>query len=486
MNLRKAILGGGLFALALLLGALNGRAQEEPPAPTDTMPKPAARDYPVPIIDSGNRLDENSVQGTTNGLQPDTTPLTGVQNATVGSPEMRHSYWVPGLQYASTIQSNGYNQPNSSAWYAYNYLNGNISLLKAWRSSELAVNYSGGSALSTNNTTQGNSYTQQLALSQTFHWNRWQLQILDQFAYLPQSAFGFGGGTNLGIPGVGGSLGPSIPGLGSGFVPNQSIYASIGPRYSNAGVIQANYVISPRGSITTSGSYGILRFVDTGNADNNSVGASLGYNYLINSKDTVGVVYRFSGYQYPGQPQALGDHVVNLAYGRKITGHLALQLYGGAEFTTFRVPLGTQSSSLGGNASANLTYSLNKGALSAGYFHGLTGGSGVFTGSTVDQVNFGASRRLGRIWSANISLGYAHNKAVVNSPQASFPAYNSWFVGGGVSRPLGRNVNFAVSYTAYIAATSGSGCVVTPCSSNQTSNSITLNLQWHTHPFVLP
>ena len=485
MNLRKAILGGRFFALALLLGALNGRAQE-PQAPTDTTPKPAARTYPMPIIDSGNQQDENSVQDTTNGLQPDTTPLTGVQNATVGSPEIRHSYWVPGFQYASTTQSNGYNQSNSSAWSAYNYLNGNISLLKAWRGSELAVNYSGGSALSTNNTTQGNTYTQQLALSQTFHWNRWQLQILDQFAYLPQSAFGFGGGTNLGIPGVGGSLGPSIPGLGSGFVPNQSIYASIGSRYSNAGVIQANYVISPRGSITTSGSYGILHFVDAGSVDNNSVTGSLGYNYLISSKDTIGVVYRFSSYQYPGQPQAFGDHIVNLAYGRKITGRLALQLYGGADFATFRIPIGSQSSRIGTNASANLTYGLTKGALSAGYLHGLTGGSGVFTGSTVDQVNFGGSRNLGRIWSANITFGYAHNTAIVNSMQGSFPTYDSWFAGGGVSRPLGRNVNFAASYTAYIAATNGSGCIVNPCGSNQTYNSITLNLQWHARPFVLP
>ena len=481
MNLRKTILGGGFFALALLFGALNGRAQDEPQAPTDTTPKPAARTYPLPIIE-----DENIVQDTTNGLQPDTTPLTGVQNATVGSPEMRHSYWVPGLQYASTIQSNGYNQSNSSAWSAYNYLSGNISLLKAWRGSELAVNYSGGSAISTNNTTQGNSYTQQVALSQSFHWNRWQLQLLDQFAYLPQSAFGFGGGTNLGIPGVGGSLGPSIPGLATGFVPNQSIYASLGPRYSNAGVIQANYMISPRGSITASGSYGILRFVDAGNVDNNSVGGSLGYNYLASSKDTVGVVYRFTNYQYPGQPQAFGDHIVNLAYGRKITGRLALQLYGGADFSTFRVPIGTESSRIGANASANLTYSLSKGALSAGYFHGLSGGSGVFTGSTVDQVNFGSSRNLGRIWSANITFGYAHNTAIVSSIQASLPTYDSWFAGGGVSRSLGRNLNFAAAYTAYITDSTKSACTVTTCSTMQTYNSITLNLQWHARPFVLP
>src|SRR5271167_364159 len=126
MKYRKTILDGCFLALVLSFGARNGRAQEEPQAPTDTKPKPAARSYPIPLVDSGDQ-DENGVLDTTSGLQPDMTPLTGVQNATLGSPEMRHSYWVPGFQYASTIQSGGYNQANSSAWSAYNYLNGNIS-----------------------------------------------------------------------------------------------------------------------------------------------------------------------------------------------------------------------------------------------------------------------------------------------------------------------------------------------------------------------
>src|SRR5271165_3578222 len=151
MKYRKAILGGYFFALVLSFGARNGYAQEEPQSPTDAKPKPAARSYPIPIVDAGDQ-DENGVLDKANGLQPDMTPLTGVQNATLGSPEMRHSYWVPGFQYASTIQSGGYNQANSSGWFVNNYLIGNISLLKAWRRSQLAVNYSVGGFFSTNST----------------------------------------------------------------------------------------------------------------------------------------------------------------------------------------------------------------------------------------------------------------------------------------------------------------------------------------------
>jgi len=480
MKYGKAILGGCFFTMVLLCGARIGRAQDEPQEPADTKPKPAARSTPIPIIDSGDQQEDNGVQ-----VRPDVTPLTGLQTATLGSPEMRHSYWVPGFQYASTIQSNAYNQPNSSGWFATNYLIANFSLLKAWSRSQLAVNYSGGGFFSTDST-QGNGNYQQLGLAQTFQWNRWLVQILDQFSYLPQSQFGFGGSTNLGVPGVAGSLGPSVPGLGGGSVPNQSIYASAGPRYSNAGVVQGTYMLSPRGSITASGSYGILHFVDPGSVDDNSAMGSLGYNYQLDRKNTLGLLYRFSSYQFPGQPQAFGDHAVNIAYGRKITGRLALQLSGGPEFSTFRMPISTQSSKLGGNANANIIYGLANGNVSAGYLHGLAGGSGVFTGSTVDQVNFAGSRRLSRVWSANFNFGYAHNKAVVNSTQAGLPAYNSWFVGGGLNRPIGRNLNFALSYTADIFGSNQSGCSGTTCSSNQTSNYITLSFQWHARPFVLP
>ena len=270
MKYRKAFLGGLFFALVLLFGARIGRAQDEPQEPADTMPKPAARTTPIPIIDTGNPQDDNGVLDAANRLRPDVTPLTGLQNATLGSPNLQHSYWVPGFQYANTIQSGGYNQPNSPGWFATNYLIANVSLLQAWSRSQLAVNYSGGGYFSANST-QGNGNYQELGLSQTFQSNRWLVQILDQFSYLPQTEFGFGGGTNLGAPGIAGSLAPIVPGLGGGCAPNQNIYASAGPRLSNTGAIQSTYTVSPRGSITASGCYAILHFVQSGNIDSNSV-----------------------------------------------------------------------------------------------------------------------------------------------------------------------------------------------------------------------
>jgi hypothetical protein len=359
-------------------------------------------------------------------------------------------------------------------------------LLKAWSRSELAINYSGGGFFSTDSA-QSNGVYQSLTLSQIFQWNRWSVRILDQFSYSPFSNFGFGGGTNLGVPGVGGTLGSTTPGLGTSYLPNDSIYASVGPRYINAAALQMTYATSPRGSITASGSYGLLHFVDPGNVDNNTTTATVGYNYAL-THESIGL-FTAGGYHYPGQPQAFGNQSFNIAFGRKRTGRLALRLYGGPAITTFRVPVGGQSNEIGANAGATVTYAVKDGELIGHYIHGLTGGSGVFTGSNLDQLSFDANHRLSRVWSGQFNFGLAHSTSVTNLAAAT-PSYNSWFFGGGVNRPLGRNARLAVAYNATTYSNSQSGCTGSSCNGNQNSNNftnyITINLQWHTRPFVLP
>jgi len=486
MSYHRLILGCCFLSLALSVGALGLHAQDEPQNPDDnkTKPKPAGTTYPIPTVDPGNQQDQNNPTDATKGLQPDTTPLTGIQDATLGSPETRHSYWVPGVQYAGTIQSNGYGQARNSGWIMNNYLIGDLALLKAWSRSQLAVNYSGGGFFSTDSAV-GNGAYQRLALAQTFQGNRWAVQILDQFSYLPQSQFGFGAGTSLGVPGAG-PIGPTIPGMGLGYVPNQSIYAAFGPQYSNAVALQATYATSRRGSITASGSYGILNFVDPGNIDNNSTTGTVGYNYELTRQNSIGTFYRFSSYHFAGQPQAYGNNSFNLAFSRKLTGRMALQAYGGPDFTTFRVPVDGQSSKTGVNLGVALDYAFKGGLLTGRYFHGLTGGSGVFTGSTVDQVNLDATHALSRVWSGRLNFGYAHNTSVVSST-TSASGYNSWFFGGGVTRPLGRTTTLAIAYNASISSFTQPGCTGGSCSSNSTTyNTIIINFQWHTRPFVLP
>lgn len=462
-----------LVSASVSLGSSGACAQEE-----ESKPKPAARAYPS--LDANP--DANNNPDNPSGLLPDNNPLTGVQSPTLGSPEMRHSYWVPGFQYANTVQSSG-------GWSDMNYLAGNLSLLESWSRSQLSLNYSGGGYFSTN-ASQGNGFFHQLAFVQAFQWQRWQLKFLDQFAYLPESQFGFGGGTSLGFPGIGGSLGTPIPGLGNEFVPSQSIFIATGSRYSNAFVTEASYAISRRDSITMSGSYGILRFVRPGNIESDDVIANVGFNHEFRRADTIGILYRFAGYHFRGSSQAIGDHVVNIAYGRKITGRLALALFVGPDLTEFRVPVNNSNRRVSVSGGGTLTYGFAKGDVSAGYNHGVSGGSGVFLGATTDEVNLRADRQLSRLWRGYMNFGFARNRAITGVILAGVPLVNnlnfhSWVAGVGVDRPIGRNANFSMGYYARIQSANSGVCPPGLCNLTYTAHQITASFQWHTQPFVL-
>jgi len=182
------------------------------------------------------------------------------------------------------------------------------------------------------------------------------LHFLDQFSYLPKPSSASVAGTALSIPGIGGPLAPPLPGLESSNVPNQSVFTTFGPRYSNSFAAQAAYTVSPRGSITAAGTYGILRFIEAGNIESNNASFSAGYDYVLTKADTLGVQYRFSGYRYIANPQAIDDQVVQFMYGRKITGRMALRLFGGPDVTTFRVPVNSSTNRVSGSGGASLTY----------------------------------------------------------------------------------------------------------------------------------
>ena len=86
MNYSKITFASAFLAFALSLGASSLRAQEEPAQqqpPPDAPPKPAAKTFPVPVILYGDQEDDSN----RNGLRGDYTPLTGIQNATLGIPD---------------------------------------------------------------------------------------------------------------------------------------------------------------------------------------------------------------------------------------------------------------------------------------------------------------------------------------------------------------------------------------------------------------
>jgi hypothetical protein len=206
----------------------------------------------------------------------------------------------------------------------------------------------------------------------------------------------------------------------------------------------------------------------------------------LTKNDSLGVSYRSTSYHYQGQAQAMMDQTVLATYGRTITRRMALQIYGGPEITNFRVPVNNQTQTNGGNGGISLTYAFEQGSLSTSYFHGLSGGGGVLIGSNIDQVTFLGSRRLTRAWTVQGNLGFAKNRPLASQTGAQGNDYNAIYAGGAVTRPIGRDVDFSLAYSARIQKVNPTVCAGPGCNRSSTVNIITLNLQWHTRPFVLP
>ena len=466
-----------LAATFVVLAGTRAHAQDQQ---SNEPPKPPAKTYgPLGVDD---QQDQNQAPDT---YQPDNRPITGFQQPTVGTPMERHSYWVPGVSYYNFIQSNGDIGGGQNSWSSTSYLGGNISLVENWSRSQLMLNYSGGGNFSTDSSI-GNGWYQQLGASQTFNWSRLQLVLLDEFAYLPQAQFGFGAGTGLSTPGVGGTLGGGLTGIGSGFTPGQTIFSAVGPRYFNTAGVQMTYQLSARSSVTVGGLYSLLRFTDPGNIESDQYVGNVGYNYQITRNNTIGLQYHYSAFHYLNNPQAIGDQMFQVVFARKITGRLALTLSAGPEITNFRVvaPPATKTQYVAGSGGATLSYLVPKGSISASYFHGVTGGSGVFLGATTDQVSGSATRRVSRVWSGEVHGGYARNRNAETAQGASNTSYDNFFGGVSLARPLGRNAMFNVGYTAYVERTELSGCTGS-CSSSFTTNQISVGVSWHARPFVL-
>jgi len=225
----------------------------------------------------------------------------------------------------------------------------------------------------------------------------------------------------------------------------------------------------------------LLRLANTGNIDNNTHILSAGYNYVVTRTDTIGFVYLFSAYRYPGDPQAFDDHVAQFVYGRKITGKLALRLAGGPEITTFRIPINGSTQKVSGAGNASLVFAFHRSNLAMSYLHGISSGSGVFTGASTDSVNATWSHELTRVWSGNVNFGYAKNRQILGTS----PNFDSWFAGTGLSRPLGRSATVSLAYQAQIQNSGAALCQGPNCGTNHLQHQIFLSFQWRASPIVL-
>jgi hypothetical protein len=315
---------------------------------------------------------------------------------------------------------------------------------------QFGTTYSGGGGWSS----QGNAANynfQSFEVKDTLSLRRFTLMVSNDVSYLPQSPLG----GSSGIPGVGdlsgtlgfGTLAPTI-------TPDQTIFSQYSQRISNATAGSVTLNLTGRTSVTALGSYGILRFLDTDGYDSYQEMAGMTVNHRFSARDTVGVKYTYTDFAYNDMPVTIETHEASLLYERLWSRRWKSDFEVGPEWyeSTETLPVPTRVA-IAGNAS--VTYNLTRvSSVDLRYIRGVSGGSGVLTGSRVDTGSLAMMHSFGRSWTASVTGTYSRNVGLFQDE-----LFTTKSVGAQLTRRLGRDFSCYFSYTAIDQSLSGAAFV---------------------------
>ena len=452
-------------------------------ASSRSSPIPAIRSPLASAADNGDE-DEN---GNPQQLQPDTRSLTGVQDLSLGTMAIEHSYWQPRLALSETVDSNPEFTTGGASWGTWTSLLGGVDIHRVSGASDLMVSYTGGGMFSSGNNDAPNGIVQELSFKDKFSFRRSTVTVFDETDYLPETPFGFAGTAGAGLPGIG-----TGTGIGSGFTPGQSVLTPRSQNLSNAVDVEFDTKLTSRTSLTFVGGYSLLHYFDDNLLNFGDTTFQVGYNYQATRNDTVAVSYQFAAFRYSNVDQSLNLHTVQASYARRVTGKLAFQISAGPQFALSSFPITGSGSTTGSAATSSsqlywtlntaLQYQLRRAALSASYNHGVTGGSGVLAAAETDIVTGGFSDQVSRTFNAGFTAGYSRNKGFAGVAGSTSQTYSYWFAGVNVTHPFGRSLDAFMNYQLQYQDTNASGCVGSACSMDVTRHQISFGVNFHRQP----
>jgi hypothetical protein len=406
---------------------------------------------------------------------------------TLGSMVEVHSFLQPELYLGEEAYTNpGYIPGSSSHFQTTTVPMGRLTLDLFGEHNTFAIDYMGAGFIY-NNLPRLDSQSHMMAFMDSYRFRRGMFTVGDYFSYTPSANFGFGGIGVLGgfSSGLGSGVGFSS-GIGGGvgqinpmFATNESILTTGFGGYSNTTLAEAEYELSARTSITAMGTFGTLQF--GGGSEllaGNNVDGMFGLNHVLSAKDTIGFAYIYGTFHYVGRSQAFDSQMADFTYGRKITGRLSLQAYGGPEFVTYTSSPGQTLTSTYLSGMVSLSYALKRSTVGGYVGRFSSGGSGVIPGAETTTVSGRWESRVTRTWTANVYGGYSRNSGYAYSPTSltttttasKRPSYNYWFGDLTLNHPVTRRLSLYIGYE-YQRSSSPScttaSCTLAPSLTNQ-------------------
>jgi hypothetical protein len=469
--------------LLLLPAFVAGMAQDNSAqAQAGAVPPP-----PVPAY--------GQAQDTTAASTPsENPPISGLDMPNLEPHSAPLSYLQAGAHFSESVDSNIQNSLGGSEVSTITRLFGSLELQRLWNHYALSLDYVGGVGYY-NATGLGWRQIEELGLDQKVTWKRGQLNVRDVFSYQPEGSFGSSYG---GIGVAGAALGGESVFFGG------TALGDLGqvPRIMNLALADVEESLTPKSSVTVSGGYGFLHFLqDDSVLGNVFIGSSqltgqVGYDRQLGRHDQAAIVYGYEKFEFSTE-ESFVNNVIQLMWGHRISGRMDFVIGVGPQFT--------QLSDLGNDVRisaagrAELRYQFPKTLLDASYGHFLTAGSGFFAGAESDIARFSASRPLTRKWTGFTDIGYSRNSRVLPTtcpfgqlisgqcPGVAGNVYKYGFAGAGVRRNFGRTVQLYGSYQFNYLTIDSSYCGLSggPCDHDSQRHVATVGLDWTPRPVRL-
>ena len=460
----------GITLLAVTLGVTAGHAQTQPAGSSALAVHPV-----VTPLYTGN---SGATNGDSETRAANDRALAGAQDLSPESSEARRSYWQPFFNLTSVLDTNPLGVGNTVSLTPWGSFYGGADLHLSSHTSDLSVNYLGGGALSQYRS--GDGPIQQLAVGEKLSWRHTVISLFDQFGYLPEAVSEFY------VP-MGADLSANREAsLQPAFLPNQSIVSTLGQELTNSFVGELDVPLSQRSSLTLLESYSVLRFFKSNLLDLNDTTVQAGFNHHVTRNNTLALLYRLTAFRFTNVYQPMDGHVVQLAFGRQVTGRMSFQVAAGPELAFFRMatsqtssgaaPIIVRSKQLYWSLDSSMTYDIGRTVLKLGYGHNLTDGAGFLTGAVTDQGSASIDTPLSRTLTAEFIGGYARNQGLMQTTQQ--PAndiYKDWFAGVTINHALSRRANIFLSYQVQRQATNFV-CAGVACGSEFTRQLISVGL----------
>jgi hypothetical protein len=420
-------------------------------------------------------------------------PLSGAYVPTPQLGTKAPSYFLPSLEWTMSGNTNPSSVTTGASASVQNTIVGNITLQRTKRNSQLNLNYKGGAVFysggqsSTSSALKPSNDTyHSLEVTQSFNWRRWDLEMSDQFSYFPESSFGFSGFGGLSSfgSGLGGSYLASSPAINPAYEPSQAILTRRSRRLGNVALGQVDYELGQRSTLTVSGGYGNLHFLDPGFLDSDYWKISSGYNYQLSRTDTLAGTYTRTEFHFGSSDRSIVNHDLSAAYGHQITGRLTLQISGGPLISQSTVAGNTQTRYLL-NTFDSLRYRVAKGYFEGAFERFGTNGSGVLTGAETNLTRFSAGHRISAKTFGSFEVSYATNEAIARQPSGTSPKFKTWGTNLNISRQFTQRVSVYFAYYLQHQTSDQPVCFNGACGESLNRNVFGIGVNWHGRPIRL-